>query len=238
MRILITNDDGIDAPGIRKLAEAARALGEVWVVAPDGQRSAVSHSFTYKGPVILRAHDFPVSGVRAFSCDGMPADAIRIGVTALMPERPDVVMTGINDGYNIASDIQYSATVGAALEAAFLGIHAIAFSQGFSDADEVVDAYLGPAMEECLRTPPGPNRAWNVNFPGCALADCAGVLRDRAVSCDPFYSDGYVNRELGDGAREYRLTTGRTWDSATPGTDLHAIATNHVSIGTVANFGA
>ena len=117
--ILITNDDGIEAGGIVRLAKAAAEFGEVWVVAPARQMSAASHSITLHSPLDIYPHSFPVPGVRAFSCSGTPGDCVRTGSLSILPRRPDVVLSGINYGYNVASDIQYSATAGAAFEAAF-----------------------------------------------------------------------------------------------------------------------
>ena len=119
--ILITNDDGIGAEGIRKLAEIARGFGEVTVVAPDTQRSAASHHCIFSRPLILKEYNFGLYGVKAFTLDGTPADCVRVGIFAASDIKPDIVLSGINHGYNISSDIQYSGTVGAALEAAFLG---------------------------------------------------------------------------------------------------------------------
>ena len=104
-RILITNDDGIDSDGIARLAQAAKEFGEVWVVAPTHQRSAASHCITLREPIDVYPHDFPVKGVHAYSCSGTPADCVRVGGLSVMPAKPDVVLSGINFGYNVATDI-------------------------------------------------------------------------------------------------------------------------------------
>ena len=235
MKILITNDDGIDAPGIRTLAKAAKRFGEVWVIAPDGQRSAVSHSYNFHDPVRLRAWDFPVEGVKAFACTGTPTDCVRVGILGLMPEKPDYVMTGINRGYNIASDIQYSATVGSALEAAFLSVRAIAFSQGSLECQDIVDRFLPQIMEEYMNKDPGKNRIWNINFPACRPDECRGILRDCAVSQDNFYVVSYREEILEDGTSEFHLVSDRNWNAA-EGTDLYAIGKNFISIGMVSTI--
>ena len=90
-KILITNDDGIDSDGIIRLAKAAVKFGEVWVIAPDSQRSAMSHSVTLRHSVEIWKVDFPVSGVHAYACDGKPADCVRIGILSVMSKRPDYV---------------------------------------------------------------------------------------------------------------------------------------------------
>ncbi|MCR4760978.1 MAG: 5'/3'-nucleotidase SurE, partial [Oscillospiraceae bacterium] len=94
--ILLTNDDGIAADGLIRLARAAAGFGEIWVVAPDSQRSAASHSISLHSPIDVFPHDFPVEGVHAFSCTGTPGDCVRVGSLNMMPHRPDVVLSGIN----------------------------------------------------------------------------------------------------------------------------------------------
>ena len=128
MNILITNDDGINAPGISLLAEAAAQFGNVTVVAPASQCSAMSHRITLDRPMGLRKHEWGMDGVTAYSLDGTPADCIRAALDAIMPEKPDVVLSGINHGYNVGYDIAYSGTVGAAFEAAYFGIRSLALS--------------------------------------------------------------------------------------------------------------
>ena len=150
-KILIVNDDGILADGLIRLAGTARAFGDVWVVAPETQRSAASHSISLHDAVDVWPVGFPVEGVHAFACSGTPGDCVRIGSQNVMPERPDVVLSGINRGHNVASDIQYSATAGAAFEAAFQGIPGIALSEGASGSHEVTDHYLPEVLKELFR---------------------------------------------------------------------------------------
>ena len=139
-RILVVNDDGIGAEGIVRLAAAAKNLGEVWVVAPGQQCSAMSHCITVRGSLQIRQEDFPVPGVKAYSVAGTPADCVKVGIRHLMQDRPDVVFSGINCGYNVGVDILYSGTVGAAMEALVNGIPAIAFSEERGGTSEVADA--------------------------------------------------------------------------------------------------
>ncbi len=235
-KILITNDDGIDADGIIRLAEAAREFGEVWVVAPDGQRSAASHSITLREPVDIYPYDFPIEGVHAYSCSGTPGDCIRVGSLSVMPDRPDVVMSGINFGYNVASDIQYSATVGAALEGEFQGYHSIAFSEGLNGIHETTDRYLKEIMAELVDKDYKPGFIYNVNFPGCRLSDCKGILRDREVSRSSFYIDSYKEvKKLDNGGVSY-MVDGTFSPKAEGGTDFGAILDHYVSIGLVENL--
>jgi len=123
MKILVTNDDGIFAPGILALAEALAELGEVTVVAPDRERSAVGHALTLHAP--LRATQVAPN---RFAVDGTPTDCVNLGIHGLLAERPDLVVSGINRGGNLGDDITYSGTVAAALEATLMGIPAFAVS--------------------------------------------------------------------------------------------------------------
>src|SRR5918912_3797935 len=123
MRLLCTNDDGILAQGLETLIAAAEPLGEVWVVAPDREQSATSHSLTLHHPVR------PVKrGERRWQIDGTPTDCVMIGVEALLPEKPDFVLSGINHGQNMGEDVLYSGTVAAAMEGLALGIPSVAIS--------------------------------------------------------------------------------------------------------------
>ena len=204
-KILITNDDGINADGIIRLAQAATEFGEVWVIAPDSQRSAMSHSITLRHSVDAWKVDFPVPGVHAYACSGTPGDCVRIGSLNIVPEKPDHVFSGINYGFNAASDIQYSATAGAAFEAAFQGIHTIAFSEDACEIHEVTERYLKEIIAELLNKPLGVNQIWNVNFPGCQLAECNGILRDRKVSTDAFYVDRYIETTVSEDKLSYMV---------------------------------
>ena len=234
--ILITNDDGITAGGIIRLAEAAKAFGEVWVVAPDGQRSAASHSITLHGTVDILPHDFPVEGVQAFTCSGTPADCVRTGSLYVLPRKPDLVLSGINEGYNTATDLQYSGTAGAAFEGAFQGILSAAISEQAESCHEIAAHYLPELLAELLTLQPAYGQIVNINIPGCPLSECRGILRDRTVSHGMFYRDSYrAVRELPGGG--VRLTVeGAYNEDAEPGTDFRAVVERYISIGLVTNI--
>ena len=233
---LITNDDGIDSPDLHRLAAAAAELGEVWVVAPAEQRSAASHSITLRAPVDVWPHDIPVPGIRSYACSGTPADCVRAGALYLLPRKPDTVLSGINYGYNSATDLQYSATAGAAFEGVFQGCRAIALSEHAGPCHEVTDAFLLPVLAELSELTPGPGQIFNVNFPGCPLSRCRGILRDRTVSAGTFYRDHYVLREALPGGRLRLEVEGVYNEDAEPGTDFRAIVENYVSVGVVNNL--
>jgi len=234
-KILITNDDGIFSEGIARLAREAMKLGDVWVVAPDEQRSGQSHSVHLRRSIECWKVDFPVPGVKAFACDGSPADCVRIGVLNIVKGRPDVVLSGINYGYNLATDLQYSATAGGAFEGAFQKVLSIAFSESACENHEVTDKYLFEIMEELMEKPLDNNQIWNVNFPGCSLKECKGVLKDRKVAMDDFYNDHYNETKLSDDRISYMVEGVRNWE-ATEGTDLRAILDNYVSVGIATNI--
>ena len=236
MKILITNDDGINSPLLKKLVIIAKQFGEIYVVAPDTQRSAVSHGFTYTRPVCLKEYSIGVENVKSYACDGLPADCVRVGIGSIVPGGPDLVLAGINNGFNIGADIQYSGTVAAAMEAAFVGVQAIAVSLASNGFSETVDEYLPMLLKECIEKPLARNQVWNINFPECTLAECGGIRRNCVVSNDLFYDDGYMTEDVGDGKTAYSIVARRIWN-ATPGTDLAAIVENCIAVGIVNNIG-
>jgi len=131
MRILISNDDGVDAPGLNFLAEKMQAFGEVFVVAPDRERSGCSHSLTLLDP--LRIHKL---ADRRYSIDGTPTDCVNLALKTILKDKlPDLVLSGINRGPNLGDDITYSGTVAAALEGALMGIPSAAFSLAMNPGD-------------------------------------------------------------------------------------------------------
>ena len=235
-KILITNDDGITADGLLRLVKVAKEYGEVWVVAPDGERSASSHCINIRTPMDVYPYDYPVEGVKAFSCSGTPADCVRVGSLAVMPEKPDVVFSGINKGFNAGTDIQYSGTCGAALEASFQGYHAIAVSEGFEGIHDVTEKYLKQIIDEIIDNKLEFGQIWNVNLPNIPLEECKGILWDRTVSTGLFFKDSYkVIEELPDGGKRY-LVDGKKVKISEEGSDLRAIFNGYVSVGIVTNI--
>lgn len=233
--ILITNDDGISAPGIRMLAEAAKDFGTVYVVAPDSAQSAMSHRVSYFTQIEVKDFDFGIEGIKAFSVSGSPADCVRVGALKLLPRKPDYVFSGINNGYNISGDIQYSGTASAALEGAFLGIHSIAFSHEACDVHEVTEKYLKEVMAEYMNAPLASQTIWNINFPDCKASECKGIKRNVHVSYDNFYDDSYSEEITADGKRMLNVVPGRHWERCPDGTDVAAIRDGYISVGTVTN---
>ena len=149
--ILVTNDDGVHAPGLAALAAALEALGEVHVIAPDREQSAVGHALTLHRP--LRVEQV---GERRFAVNGTPSDCVNLGILGLLPEPPVLVVSGINHGSNLGDDVTYSGTVSAAMEGTLLGVPSMAVSQadppveGFEAAGEVARAVATRVLVEGL----------------------------------------------------------------------------------------
>lgn len=175
-RILVTNDDGVHAPGLKTLERIAKRLArDVWVVAPESEQSAASHALTLRRPLRVRR-----LGPRRFGVDGTPTDCVVVAVRRILGERPpDLVLSGINHGGNLGEDVTYSGTVAAALEASLLGLPAVAFSQ-MRNADGSIQWHTAERYAPLiLRALTG--EAWprdvlvNVNFPGVPPEEVSGV---------------------------------------------------------------
>ena len=235
-RIMITNDDGIEASGIIRLAKASKKYGEVWVIAPRYQKSAASHSITLHSPIEVEEFDFPVEGVHAYAVYGTPGDCVRVGTLNVMPEKPDIIFSGINFGYNAGTDVQYSATVGAAMEGAFQGIPSVAFSEGTNDGYIITDKYLDQMIQEALTWDITDLQILNINFPTCKEEEFAGILRERKVATTSVFNDSYTCETLDNGRKAY-MVHGEFEHEAALGTDLRALYDNHISIGVVKNIG-
>jgi len=152
MRILVTDDDGIYSPGLLALAEVATAFGEVRVVAPDVEQSAMGHAITISRPLYFRTT--PMGGLEAYRVNGTPADCVALG--AYHWNKPDLVLSGINLGSNLGNEIWHSGTVAAARQAALLGIPAIAFSAVMNGREpnfEALKPWVGRVLEALLREP-------------------------------------------------------------------------------------
>lgn len=234
MRILVVNDDGIEAEGIHHLAKVATELGEVWLVAPDNQCSAMSHRITVHGAIDVKKVDYSIDGVHVYKVSGTPADCVKIGIKYLLPQKPDIVFSGINYGYNVGLDILYSGTVGAAMEALINGIPAIAFSKEMNDNYDIADAHLFSITKMLLNRIIQKNEIWNVNFPGCNKSEFKGILENRIPAQEQFFLDDYEMTELRNGV--FKLDShGILNKDAEEGTDMKAVLHNYISIGKVSN---
>ncbi|MEN9717769.1 MAG: 5/3-nucleotidase SurE, partial [Pseudomonadota bacterium] len=178
MRILLTNDDGIFAPGLEVLERIARQFSDdVWICAPAEEQSGAGHSLTLSRPVRLRQHD-----ERRFSVSGTPTDAVMMALREVMPGTPDLILSGVNRGANLGDDVTYSGTVSAAIEGALAGIRSIALSQVY-EKEGMGDAVPFAAAEEwgaktiapLLDAPFAERTLVNVNFPPLAPDAVQGI---------------------------------------------------------------
>jgi 5'-nucleotidase len=222
-RILVTNDDGCSSQGIAALMDALSDIGEVIMVAPDSEQSAVSHALTLDRP--LRAHQI---GERRFAVNGTPTDCVTLGISSLLGDRPpDLVVSGINRGGNMGVDVHYSGTVSAAFEGVILGYPAIAVSQ-VAGLGMTWDAAASVASELAiwvLEHGLPPSTLLNVNVPlvaprGLRLTRL-GVRR---------YTEDVVEQRDPRGRRIYWIGGGEPVWEAIPGTDFHEVAEGFISV--------
>lgn len=231
LKILIANDDGIQAKGIIELAALAKSLGDVTVVAPKHQCSGMSQRITIRDRMeIGREPSFPVGGVDAWSIDGTPADCVKAGIVFCVDELPDVVFSGINEGENMGFDTAYSGTVGASLEAVMNGIPAVAFSQVNFDNFDVIERYFKPLMERIIPLLNQEAVIYNINFPNCAPDMIQGVRWDIPLAGVQMYDNIYTLVEE-DGKTYVDIQSRRIGkDQAQPGTDTMAVLENFISV--------
>lgn len=178
MRILITNDDGVHAAGIRSLARAAAKYGDVKVVAPDRERSACGHAMTMRDP--LRVEMTEVAGFPAYAVNGLPVDCVNIGLHVAWPDGCDLVLSGINHGPNLGFDVTYSGTVAGAMEGCINGIRSLSFSMAlFVDGAplhlETGEAWIAEHLGTLMSADLPPQTFLNVNIPALASPEIQGV---------------------------------------------------------------
>ncbi len=227
MRILCTNDDGYLAEGLRVLAESARLIGEVSVVAPDREQSATSHSLTLNDPLrSRRATD------GAFVVDGTPTDCVMLGVAELLGFHPDLCVSGINHGANMGEDVLYSGTVAAAMEATVMGIPSIAISYAGDRASDEVAGWTD-TLGRLLRSLAGPhsfpeNTLLSVNLPAIDPAEVRGV---KITSLGTRRYSNSITRSLDPAGKEFFWIGGgvSTW-SGSEESDFKAVADGYISV--------
>jgi len=232
MRILVTNDDGVHAPGLKVCEDIARELSEdVWVIAPEHDQSGVSHSLSLNDPLRLRQ-----VGERHYAVKGTPTDCVIMGARHVMPEPPDLVLSGVNRGRNAAEDVLYSGTVAAAKEACVLGIPSFALSLAHSATNKLnpywkTAAEHGPAIiDRVLKTGIPRDVLVNVNFPDCA----PGAVKGVAVSTQGKRDQQLLHidaRHDGRGNPYYWIAYARgAKPTGKDGTDLAALNDNRIAV--------
>lgn len=238
MKILIVNDDCISAPGIAMLAKAAVAFGEVTVAAPAQQCSAMSQKLTLRELLTVeKAEDFPVPVKAAYKIGGTPVDCVKVVLDYILHEKPDWVLSGINNGYNAGFDIAYSGTLGAAFEAVRNGIPAMAFPVAHEKHLPNVEADLAGILKELLETEWEPGTVWNVNFPPMKTGVSKGILRDRTVAPTSMFRETYIEVPQPDGTMALACQGTPTPEACFPeGSDAKAVREGYISIGKVRCF--
>lgn len=239
MNILVVNDDSISAPGIAVLAKAAMALGNVWVVAPEFQCSAMSQKLTLREPLaVKKVEDFPAEVRAAWQVSGTPVDCVKVALEYILPEKPDYVFSGINNGYNVGFDIAYSGTLGAAFEAVRNGIPAIAFSVAGDAHLQAAEPYLPDVIRELMQSGLEQGAVWNVNFPAMKSRPLMGILRDRIPAPVSMFKEKYMESIRPDGSVLLDCRGTPTPDAEIPaGTDAEAVRKGYISIGKVRSIG-
>jgi 5'-nucleotidase len=226
MRILIANDDGYLAPGLAALVKACEGLGELDVMAPEQNASGTSNSLTLGRP--LSVH-IATNGFRYVN--GTPSDCVHLALTGVLPQRPDLVVSGINNGANMGDDSLYSGTVAAAMEGFLFGIPAIAFSQvqkGWGDLDAAARV-ARDIIEQVLRHPPARTPyLLNVNIPN--RADAHALPRVLTRLGRRHASEPLIRQTSPRGDTMYWIGPAGDAREAGPGTDFHATASGQVSI--------
>lgn len=228
-RVLISNDDGIEAEGIRLLERLVRPLvREVWVVAPDREQSGAGHALTLNRP--LRAKRL---GDRRFAIDGSPTDCVLVGVQQLMAATPpDLILSGINGGGNLGEDVTYSGTVAVAMEGALMGIRSIALSQVFENRHAALwgaaEAWTARIVTALVAVRLEAGVFLNVNFPDVESADVSGVI---VATQGRRKIGGQIEQRLDPRGHDYYwIGPGRVEDATVVGTDLEASARGAVTV--------
>jgi len=226
VNILVSNDDGILAPGISLLAEACRAVGQVTVVAPDREQSGTSHSLTLHRPLRpQRRHD------GSFQVDGTPTDCVLLAFGALMPEKPDFCFSGINHGPNMGEDVLYSGTVSAAMEAVTLGIPGVAISFAGRDPECLTsyEGLLAGLVRRIVEVPAfPPNLLLNVNLPDIDAGAVRGVKVTKLGS--RFFSEGLTRMKDPWGKEVYWIGGGEITWTGDDTSDHQAVKDGFISI--------
>jgi 5'-nucleotidase len=233
MRILLTNDDGIHAPGLAILESIAKRLSdEIFIVVPETDQSGVAHSLSLNNPLRLRE-----ISPRHFAVQGTPTDCVIMGVRKIMADAPpDLILSGVNRGQNVAEDVTYSGTVAATMEGAVIGIPSIALSQAYGGPEgqrevrwDCTEAHAPALITKILAAGIAPGSLVNVNFPACAPGEVLGVAVTTQGRRDTQLLRIEERRD-GRGNPYYWLMFAHGGFTLEAGTDIEAIAQNKISL--------
>ena len=231
-RILVTNDDGIHAPGLALMEKVAGELSDdVWVAAPETDQSGVSHSLSLSDPLRLRA-----ISERRFAVKGTPTDCVILATRHIMVDRrPDLVLSGVNCGQNVAEDVTYSGTIAAAMEGTILGLPSIALSQAYGRSGranirwDCAEHHAAATLRRILDQGVPPGIVVNVNFPDCEPGDVAGLAVTAQGKRDKELLDIHERKD-GRGNPYFWIGFARGRHEPGHGTDLRALAENRISV--------
>jgi 5'-nucleotidase len=231
-KILVVNDDGITAKGIRSLVQAVLPLGDITVVAPDRPQSGMGHAVTIHGIIRARAFDMQLdAGISSYTCSGTPVDAVKLALAHIMPVKPDLVVSGINHGSNSSINVIYSGTMSAAVEGAVEGIPSIGFSLLDWDADADFEAsmhYARVIAQHVLEKGIPHNTCLNVNIPKAKPQDIKGVKICRQAKA--IWKENFDKRTDPMGHDYYWMTGSFHNLDHGEDTDEFALAHNYVSV--------
>lgn len=230
MRILLTNDDGIHAEGLGVLERIARNLSDdIWVVAPETDQSGLSHSLTLSSPLRLRRIE-----EKRYALSGTPTDCVIMAAKKIMPEPPDLVLSGVNSGQNICDDVSYSGTVAGAIEGTMLGFRSVALSQAFTPGTnrdvvwDTAEAHAPDILRKLMEVELPEGVLFNVNFPAVGVDEVMGVEITRQGKLE--YNLGIEERRDGRGFPYFWLTFGRQAGPEIGQSDISALAAGRISV--------
>ncbi len=230
MRILLTNDDGIHAEGLAVLERIARTISDdVWVVAPEADQSGLAHSLTLSEPLRLRQ-----IAEKRFALRGTPTDCVIMAVRKVLDRKPDLVLSGVNIGANMADDVTYSGTVAGAMEGTLQGIRSMALSQAYSHvvgeavAWDVVERHAPALIRNLLTVDLPDGTLLNLNFPKCSADAVAGTEVTSQGKLD--FGLTIDERSDGRGFPYFWLRFGERFGDFRAGTDIHALRENRISV--------
>lgn len=230
MRILLTNDDGIFAPGLRALRKELRRLGDVTVIAPALEQSGVGHAITLLTPLVVQQVEDDDGETLGYHVEGSPADCVKLAILELMERPPDLIVSGINSGANVGINVLYSGTVAAAIEGAFFKITSIAVSLEMSEHADYPHAAYDAAriIELILERKPVAGSLFNVNLPASVRGGARGVkVVPMSVGR---HGERFERRTDPRGRTYYWITYAPPFHLEGPETDVSALAEGHITV--------
>ena len=232
MRILLTNDDGVHAEGLAVLERIARTLSDdVWIVAPETDQSGLAHSLTLSEPLRLRQ-----VSEKHFALRGTPTDCVIMGVKEVLGgKKPDLVLSGVNNGANMADDVTYSGTIAGAIEGTLQGIKSFSISQAANYVDgerlipwEIVETFAPELLKKLIKVEMPDWSFMNLNFPNCKQEDVQGISVTAQGKLD--FGINVEKRSDGRGLPYYWLKFDSRKGDFREGTDIHALKENKISV--------